>query len=59
MTVHDTMINNLNDRFHKRYSVKVAKNIEELLLAGVRGDYDFFELKKGICFKTYQSAIDE
>ena len=60
VTVYDTIINNLNDRFHKRDSVKVAKNIEELLLAGVRGEYDnFFELKKGIGFKTYQSAIDE
>ena len=40
MPVHDTLINNLNDRFHKRDSVKVAKNIEELLLAGVRGDHE-------------------
>ena len=48
------MINNLKDRFYKRDSVKVAKNIEELLLAGVRGDYENFnELKKGIGFKTY------
>jgi len=54
------MINNLKDRFYKRDSVKVAKNIEELLLAGIRGDYEnFFELKKGIGFKTYQSMIDE
>ena len=54
------MINNLKNRFYSRDSVKVASNIEEILLAGICGNYEeCYDLLNGIGFQTYVSVIDK
>ena len=37
--VHNLLVNDLSDRFFKRESAKVAANLEELMLKGLKGNF--------------------